>query len=282
MPLVDAALAQRFATHWIDAWNRHDLDAVLAHYAEAFEFTSPLITELAGEPSGRLQGKPAVRAYWEEGLRRIPELHFELLDVLAGVDQISLYYRGHRGTVVESFHFDRNGQVIQAAATYALAPAPRALLAPPALDPATVAARNTSNYPTEPWRKLVAGRSKQALGDALELRNFGINRVALAPGSRSALRHWHTRQDEFIYVLEGEITLITERGRQRLVAGLCAGFPAGKADGHHLINQGTETAVYLEIGDRSPGDQTYYPDEDLVASAVRAAYVFTHKDGSTY
>lgn len=153
---------------------------------------------------------------------------------------------------------------------------------PPALDPATVPSRTGSIYPTAELRAVTAGRGKQALGDALGLQNFGVNLVRLEPGAASALRHWHTRQDEFIYVLEGEVTLVTDEGEQRLRPGLCAGFPAGKADGHCLMNRGSAVAVYLEVGDRLPGDQAHYPEADLEARAGRAAYQLFHKDGSAY
>ncbi|MGZ8219196.1 cupin domain-containing protein [Methylomagnum sp.] len=152
----------------------------------------------------------------------------------------------------------------------------------PALDPATVPSRTGSTYPAEEFRAVTVGRSKQALGDALGLQTFGVNLVRLEPGAVSALRHWHTRQDEFICVLEGEVTLVTERGEQCLGPGLCAGFPAGKADGHCLMNRGSAVAVYLEVGDRLPGDQAHYPDADLEARAGRGAYQFFHKDGSAY
>jgi uncharacterized cupin superfamily protein len=152
----------------------------------------------------------------------------------------------------------------------------------PALDPAQVPARTTSIYPTEALRALVAGRRKQALGDALGLQTFGVNLVTLEPGALSALRHWHTRQDEFIYVLEGEVTLVTERGEQVLGAGHCAGFPAGRADGHQLLNRGSVAAVYLEVGDRLPGDRAHYPEADLEARAGRGAYALFHKDGTPY
>lgn len=284
MPTIDTAAAKRFAESWIAAWNQHDLDAVLAHYAENCEFSSPLIADLAGEPTGVLTGKAALRAYWGIGLQRIPDLRFELVDVLAGIGQVTLYYRGHRGMAAESCHFGGDGLIVRAAASYA-APADAAAasaLALPALDPATVPARTGSIYPTEALRQRMAGRAKRALGDALGLQNFGVNLVTLEPGAISALRHWHTRQDEFIYVLEGEVTLVTEQGEQTLRPGLCAGFPAGKADGHRLANRSGQTAAYLEAGDRLPGDQAHYPDEDLQASASRAAYLFSRRDGTPY
>ncbi|QXP88256.1 cupin domain-containing protein [Methylococcus capsulatus] len=152
----------------------------------------------------------------------------------------------------------------------------------PALDPADVPLRTSSIYPTEAQRERVKGRSKQALGDALGLQNFGVNLVRLEPGAISAFRHWHSRQDEFVYVLEGELTLVTETGEQRLAAGTCAGFPAGQADGHQLVNRSGRVAVYLEVGDRLPGDRAHYPEEDLEAHATRASYAFRHKDGTPY
>lgn len=100
MPIMDAAAARRFAEAWIAAWNRHDLEAVLAYYADDCEFSSPLIVALAVELAGVLKGKAALRAYWTLGLRRIPNLRFELVDVLAGIDRVTLYYRGHRGMAV--------------------------------------------------------------------------------------------------------------------------------------------------------------------------------------
>jgi len=152
----------------------------------------------------------------------------------------------------------------------------------PALDPANVPVRTASIYPTEVQRQRLAGRAKQALGDALGLQNFGVNLVRLEPGAISALRHWHTRQDEFIYVLEGELTLVTEAGEQNLPAGACAGFPAGQADGHQLVNRSDHVVVYLEVGDRLPGDRSHYPDEDLEARAGRGSYEFLHRDGTPY
>ncbi len=150
----------------------------------------------------------------------------------------------------------------------------------PALDPKTVEGRRGTAYP-EPLRARVAGREKRALGNALGLENFGVNLVRLEPGAASALRHWHTKQDEFVWVLEGELTLVTDAGPQLLTPGLCAGFPAGKADGHHLVNRSQRDAVYLEIGDRSPGDAATYPDDDLKARAS-ATWIMSRKNGTPY
>src|SRR3989449_11723919 len=146
---------------------------------------------------------------------------------------------------------------------------------PPALDPCTVAERTGSAYP-EPLRRLVGERSRRALGNELGLTPFGVNLTVIQPGAWSALRHWHTRQDEFVYVLEGELVLVTDEGEQTLRAGMAAGFPAGKADGHHLINRSARPALYLEVGDRTPGDEVHYPDVDLF---VAADFSFRHKSG---
>ncbi len=149
------------------------------------------------------------------------------------------------------------------------------------INPENIPARTTSVYP-EMFKLLMAGRSKQSLGDATGLKNFGVNLVKLAPNSCSALRHWHTKQDEFIYVLEGEITLVTNTGEQTLKPGMAAGFPAGEADGHNLINRSNSIATYLEIGDRTPDEQVTYPDVDLLAKHSAKGWIFTHKDGSLY
>src|SRR5512142_1965965 len=105
----------------------------------------------------------------------------------------------------------------------------------PALDPASGPGRRGSGYP-EPFRSRMGDRVKRALGDACGLTKFGVNLVTLGPGGQSALRHWHTLEDEFVYVLEGEVVLVTDAGEQRLTAGMCAGYPAGKRDGHHFLN----------------------------------------------
>lgn len=138
-----------------------------------------------------------------------------------------------------------------------------------------------SNYP-EQFKPVVAGRSKKRLGNAAGLQNFGVNLVELAPGSASALRHWHDKQDEFIYVLSGEITLVTNAGEETLTAGNCAGFPAQVVDGHCLINRSQEIATYLEIGDRTANDEVTYPDDDLIAQYSPNGWIFTRKDGRLY
>jgi uncharacterized cupin superfamily protein len=154
-------------------------------------------------------------------------------------------------------------------------------LKPPALDPAELPAREGTSYP-EPFKDPCRTRTKRALGDALGLGNFGVNLVTLPPGAGSAQRHWHSHEDEFVYLVEGELMLITEDGEQLLTAGQVAGFPAGRADGHHLVNQGAAPATYLEVGDRNPEDECSYPDIDLHYAPTPDGHVFTNKKGERY
>ena len=137
-----------------------------------------------------------------------------------------------------------------------------------------------SVYP-EPYASMMDKRFKRPLGDLFGLRNFGVNLTRIAPGGMSALRHAHTKEDEFIFVLEGRPTLVTDEGRTQLSPGTCAGFPAGTGNGHHLVNDSDEDAVYLEIGDRTPGDTATYPDVDLRCELLPSGHWhFTRKDGS--
>jgi uncharacterized cupin superfamily protein len=146
---------------------------------------------------------------------------------------------------------------------------------------ATVPGRSKkTNYPAT-FAGRVEGREKRPLGDAFGISNFGVNLTTLAPGAWSALHHVHTRQDEFIYVLSGELVLVVDEQEFRVTAGHCCGFPAGGA-AHHLENRGSAPATYLEIGDRTPGDGARYPSDDLTATAVEGGWVFTHKDGRPY
>jgi uncharacterized cupin superfamily protein len=142
--------------------------------------------------------------------------------------------------------------------------------------------KKKSSYP-EPYASRVAGREKRPLGDVFGLSNFGVNLTRLEPGAISSLRHAHTRQDEFIYVLEGHPTLVTDAGETALAPGMCAGFKAGTGNAHHLVNKSGKAVVYLEVGDRSPGDDATYPDDDLRASlSPEGGWVFTHKDGTKF
>jgi uncharacterized cupin superfamily protein len=138
-----------------------------------------------------------------------------------------------------------------------------------------------SNYP-EPFAARMTGREKRSLGDLFGLTNFGVNLTRLAPNAISALRHAHTTQDEFIYILQGHPTLQTDAGKTQLAPGMCAGFKAGNGNGHNLINETSADVVYLEIGDRSPGDEGVYPDDDLQAMLVEGMWQFAHKDGTPY
>ena len=138
-----------------------------------------------------------------------------------------------------------------------------------------------SNYP-EPFFSRMKGRLKRPLGDLFGLTNFGVNLTTLSSGAVSALRHAHSKQDEFVYILRGHPTLVTDEGRTRLSPGMCAGFKAGTGNGHHLVNETTEDVVYLEAGDRTPGDEGSYPDDDLKAKLVDGRWTFVHKDGRPY
>jgi len=152
----------------------------------------------------------------------------------------------------------------------------------PALDPQTVPPRPGSSYPA-PFRAAVASREKRPLGDATGLTQFGVNLVELPPGCWSAQRHWHTHEDEFVYVLDGELALVTDAGEQVLGAGMAAGFPAGKPDGHHLINRSDRPAVYLEVGTRREDvDEVDYPDIDMVIRQGPDGQRFQRKTGEPY
>ncbi|MBV8501444.1 MAG: cupin domain-containing protein [Paucibacter sp.] len=138
-----------------------------------------------------------------------------------------------------------------------------------------------SNYP-EPFKSMMTGRVKRPLGDLFGLSNFGVNLTTVPAGALSALRHAHSKQDEFVYIVSGTLTLHTDEGATQLSTGMCAGFKAGKGNAHHLVNEGSEPAVYLEVGDRTPGDSVAYPDDDLVAKLAASGWVFEHKDGTPY
>src|SRR4051812_27082025 len=138
-----------------------------------------------------------------------------------------------------------------------------------------------SSYP-EPFASMMGGRVKRPLGDLFGLTNFGVNLTRLAPKAVSALRHAHTRQDEFVFILEGRPTLHTDAGRTQLAPGMCAGFKAGSGNGHCLVNETAEDVVYLEVGDRTAGDEGSYPDDDLKALLEGGKWKFVHKDGMPY
>jgi uncharacterized cupin superfamily protein len=153
---------------------------------------------------------------------------------------------------------------------------------PVAVAAVEVPARSRPSVYPEPFASLMAGREKRQIGDLFGLTNFGVNLTRLAPNAVSALRHAHTRQDEFVYILQGRPTLHTDEGRTQLSPGMCAGFRAGTGNGHRLINDTAEDVVYLEVGDRTPGDEGSYPDDDLKAALVEGKWKFFHKDGTPY
>ena len=149
----------------------------------------------------------------------------------------------------------------------------------PKIDIAAVPVRRGSGYP-QPFDASCAGRARQRLGAAGGLGDFGVNLMTLPPGSWSSQRHWHSDEDEFVYVLAGEVTLIEDSGETVLHAGDCATFPKGTGNGHHLLNKSSVTAVCLEIGSRNPHDLTTYSDIDMMIS--KANDRFLHKDGTPY
>lgn len=144
-----------------------------------------------------------------------------------------------------------------------------------------VAARSGSSYP-EPFRSRMGAADWRALGDAFGLTQYGVNLETLPPGAQSALRHWHTLSDEFIYVLEGELRLRTNDGEAVMTAGSCVGFKAGQQDAHHLVNCSDRAARFLVVGTRAPGDMAFYPDDDLQWNWSEQGRYPAHKDGRPY
>ena len=151
----------------------------------------------------------------------------------------------------------------------------------PALNPASIEPRIGSGYPA-PFDQPCATRERQALGDAVGLTQFGANLLTLPPGAWSSQRHWHANEDEFIYVLDGEVALITDGGEQTLTPGMAAGFPAGKRDGHHLVNRSDRPARILEVGTRAAADHGDYPDIDMTVETTGGDYRFLHRNGEPY
>jgi uncharacterized cupin superfamily protein len=151
----------------------------------------------------------------------------------------------------------------------------------PKIDITKATVRTTTVYPAE-FQHVVRGREKTVLGDAAGLTQFGVNRTRLKPGAASALRHWHHNEDEFVYMLEGELVLIEDGGETLLRPGDATGFKAGVPNGHHLINRSDRDAVYLEIGTRAPSDRAQYPDVDLDLVRHGSKMLLTHKSGDPY
>jgi uncharacterized cupin superfamily protein len=151
-----------------------------------------------------------------------------------------------------------------------------------AIDPMTLKPRTGSRYPA-PFAAACMDREKRALGDAFGLTQFGVNLTRLAPGTASAQRHWHSHEDELVYILEGELVLITDAGEQVMTPGTCAGFKAGVADGHQLVNRSDRDAVFLEVGTRAMEGGADYPDIDMkVRRAEDGKWRYLHKDGTPY
>ena len=149
----------------------------------------------------------------------------------------------------------------------------------PKIDIESLPLDTRTGYPP-PYDKLVAGRSRKRLGNAAGLEQFGVNLTRLKPGSASALRHWHENEDELVYLLEGELVLIENEGETVLKPGEAAGFKAGVANGHHLLNRTNRDAVYLEIGTRAKRERAHYPELDLVAVKDETGFHYTRKDGT--
>lgn len=149
------------------------------------------------------------------------------------------------------------------------------------LDPNSIEAVAATGYPKE-FAGVVQGRLKRKLTEALGLTQFGVNVTTLVPGSASSQRHWHVTEDEFCWVLDGELTLITDQGEQVLGPGMAMSFPANDGNGHQLVNRTNKPATYLEIGTRAAIDRVDYPDIDMKAVKIDGKHRFTRKDGSEF
>jgi uncharacterized cupin superfamily protein len=151
----------------------------------------------------------------------------------------------------------------------------------PKIDIAKLPVDTRTGYPP-PFDRVVVGRERKRLGNAAGLDQFGVNLTTLKPGAASALRHWHEKEDELIFILEGEVVLIEDGGEIALKPGDAAGFKAGIPNGHHLVNKTNRDAVYLEIGTRSKFERAEYPDVDLTAVRDDKGMRYTHKNGGPY
>jgi uncharacterized cupin superfamily protein len=151
----------------------------------------------------------------------------------------------------------------------------------PKIDIATVPVDTRTGYP-KPFDRVVVGRERKRLGNVVGLDQFGVNLTTLKPGAASALRHWHEREDEFVYILEGEVVLLEDGGESVLGPGDAAGFKANSGNGHQLVNRGGRDAVYLEVGTRSKHERVDYPDVDLMVVRDDQGFRYTHKNGEPY
>src|SRR5580700_6682703 len=151
----------------------------------------------------------------------------------------------------------------------------------PKIDTASLPVDSRTHYP-EPFNRVVIGRARKRLGVAAGLDQFGVNLTTLKPGAASALRHWHEKEDELIYMLEGEVVLVEDGGEIALKPGDAAGFKANNPNGHHLVNRTDRDAVYLEIGTRAKHERAFYPDVDLMVVRDDKGMRYTHKSGDPY
>jgi len=151
----------------------------------------------------------------------------------------------------------------------------------PKIDTTKLKPRESTNYP-DAFKHVVKGREKTALGNAADLSQFGVNLTRLKPGAASALRHWHQNEDEFVYILAGELVLIEDEGETVMRPGDCAGFKANVANGHHLVNRTERDALYLEVGTRAPAECAHYPDVDLKFERDETGARILHKNGEPY
>ena len=152
----------------------------------------------------------------------------------------------------------------------------------PAIDPKTIAPRFGIAVYAEKYKGQVQGRERRVLGDACGIKSFGVNLTIVPPGGWSSHRHWHSREDEFIFVVEGELVLVTDAGEQVIGAGQGAGFPANSGDGHHFINRTEKPATILEIGHRDPLDEVDYSDVDMIVRPTPQGRKFTNKKGEPF
>jgi uncharacterized cupin superfamily protein len=153
---------------------------------------------------------------------------------------------------------------------------------PAAIDALHVPPRTAVSFYPEPFAARMVGRERRQLGEYFGLKNFGVNLTRLAPNAISSLRHAHTKQDEFVYIVQGNPTLRTNEGALQLSPGMCVGHRAGTRNAHQLHNETSEDVLYLEIGDRTPGDEVEYPDDDLRVIQHNGKARYAHKNGALY
>ena len=153
---------------------------------------------------------------------------------------------------------------------------------PSGFDPLSLPQSNSTGYP-EPFRAAQAKRWNRRLGNHAGMTNFGVNITRVEPGGQSSARHWHTKQDEFVYVISGELVLETDASEEIMLPGMCAGFPAGTGKGHRFVNRSASDALLLVVGDRTAGDEVGYSDIDLHLQALpEGGFRVTRKDGTAY